>query len=172
MTGAPEILPTPVEEIPHIILREQAWKDYYERKKERICSRCGQYSKYEIISSSHTTNIGLRNANNEEFYEIEYKINTTPIINKNSNDSTWGNLCNRCRDHTLGLKAYPLSSSKVDTEDELTRLKSRERVRQTFQDDDIKKAKTKLNKERREGDIPVKKPSRAGNPTNPNDQQK
>lgn len=150
MTGAPELLPAITEQTPHIILRDQVWEDYYYQQRQRICSRCGQYSKYEIIHSSHVINQGLKNQHNEEFFEVEFAINTTAIINKNSNNSEWGNLCNRCRNHILGQEAYPLSSSKADIDKELTRLKTRERARRILQDDDIKNTKTKLNKERRE----------------------
>jgi len=132
-------------------LRNQVWDDYFQRKKDRICSRCGDYSKYEIIETHFPTQRDLNEHYGFDFYTVEYKIKTTRILNKNSiEDGEWGNLCHKCKDHILGKSMHDLSSSKEDIEFEIHDLRQNERKRQLYQDDDIKKARAAFNKERRE----------------------
>jgi hypothetical protein len=116
----------------------------------KVCSRCGDYSKYQVVSKRREIQRELNENTDSDFYVIDYEIKKTPVTNINSNDSDWGNLCNRCRKHVLGLERYDLESSPTDVEDEIIELKQKERWRQLKQDDEIKKARMAFNKARRE----------------------
>jgi len=133
------------------ILRNQVWENYYKDRKDRICSRCGSYQKYKIIDDKYPTAHELNSKYGYDFYLIEYKLEITEVRNINSlGDATWGNVCNKCKDHVLGIKPYLLDSSLSDIEFELRDLRNKESNRRLFQEDKIKAAKTKANKERRE----------------------
>lgn len=132
------------------MIRDYVWEDYRHRQKEKSCSRCGQYNKYEITEEVIRNKYKDLEKQGYNFYDKEYEIKTTPIINKNSIDSDWGNLCKRCQLHIRGIEEYLLSPSITAAEHELARLRSAERMRQIYQDDDVKKAKAEINKEHRE----------------------
>jgi hypothetical protein len=177
MTPAPEILPSITELTPSIILRDQAWEDYHYMRANHICSRCGDYSRYEIIETQLPTQRDLNEYYGYNFYTIEYKIQVTRILNKNSlSAGDWGNLCHKCKNHILGIAMHDLSSSKEGIESKIRELKTNERKRQSYQDEDIKKARAKFNKERREnnttnGGKPASKEYVKLNPNDKNNNQ-
>jgi hypothetical protein len=131
-------------------LRDQVWQDYFKMRDNRVCSRCGNYSRYQVVSKRREIQRELSDSEGHDFYVIDYEIKKTPITNQNSNDSEWGNLCTRCRKHVLGLERYDLESSPTDVETEIIGAKQQERWRQIKQDDEIKKARMAFNKARRE----------------------
>lgn len=157
-------------------LRNQVWKDYRKDREDKLCSRCGSYTKYEIISNiySHPTTKDLNGKYNYDFYIIDYTINATNIRNKDSlGDVEWGNVCKHCREHILGTTKYPLDSSQKDAERELHRLKMKEHTRRIEQDTEITNARKELNKARRDNNQDEFKKQRNGieHPTiNPNEQ--
>jgi len=131
--------------------RDSIWADYYYRKNHRICSRCGDYNKYEIEEFRQPIERDLNEHFGCDFYIMTYKINTTRILTNNSlEESAWGSICNRCSDHILGRGYYPLSSSFEDADYEVQDMKKNERKRQLDQEDEIKKLRKLFNKERRE----------------------
>lgn len=132
------------------MIRDYVWEDYRHRQKEKSCSRCGQYNKYEITETINRQGYKEFEKHGYDFYDKEYEIKTTPIINKNSIDSDWGNLCQRCQLHIRGIEEYVLSPSITETEHALARLRASERTRYMYQSDDVKKAKAEINKEHRE----------------------
>lgn len=132
-------------------LRDQVWRDYYYRRQNRICSRCGDYNRYEIQESRQPTERDLSEKYGCDFYTMNYKIKTTRILTNNSlTESDWGCLCQHCKDHTLGKSFYDLFNSKEDAEYEIQDMRQNERKRQLKQDDEIKKLRKEFNKERRE----------------------
>ena len=131
-------------------LRDQVWTNYFHMKRDRICSRCGDYNKYEIVRTEYPVQAELNKHYGHNFYMVDYKIQVTRILNKNSLDVEWGNVCSRCKDHILGKAMHDLSSSQEDIEWEIRDIRQNERTRQLYQDDDIKKARAAFNKERRE----------------------
>jgi hypothetical protein len=151
MTPAPEILPALKDITPSIVLRDEVWKDYYHRKTNRICSRCGDYNKYEIEGTSQPIERELGEKYSCNFYIMNYKINTTRILTNNSlEESAWGSICHKCSDHVLGRAYYPLDSSLEDAEHEMQDMKQNEHDRQRKQEDEIKNLRKQFNKERRE----------------------
>ena len=151
-------------------LRDQVWKDYYHRRQHRICSRCGDYSKYGIEEIKRHTEIDLNYRYGTDFHTTEYKIKTTRILTEQSLDSTWGCLCSKCQDHIRGRKEYFLDSSLEDIELELHDMKANEQKRQLRQEDEIKKLRKDFNKERREnGSSSSGKPVKDYVQLNPND---
>lgn len=148
-------------------LRNQVWANYYNMTKDRICSRCGDYSKYEIVETKAPTSPDLNRRYGYDFYVKTYDITTTRILNKNSNDSKWGNVCSKCKDHILGKAKHPISSSQLEAERELQFLRLQEHKRQLLQNEEIEAARKEYNKERREnGGRPIKDLPKL----NPNDQ--
>lgn len=141
------------------ILRDQVWKDYRKDRENNLCSRCGSYTKYEIIEQTYPTAEELNTKYGYNFFIIEYSIKKTEIRHDNSLGGVeWGNICNPCRDHMLGIASHPIQSSQSDTEKEIQRLKRKETTRRLFQEDKVKAAKAAINKERREnGELPIKK---------------
>lgn len=132
-------------------LRNQVWDDYYYRQQNRICSRCGDYNKYDIEQIIQPIERDLNEKYDCDFYLTTFKIKTTRILTRDSlSETDWGCLCQRCKDHTLGKQAYFLSSSLEDAEFELQDMKQNERKRQLKQEDEIKKLRKQFNKERRE----------------------
>lgn len=151
MTPAPTLLAAMLEEIPSVILRDQVWDDYYYMRANQICSRCGDYSKHEIIEVRQPIERDLNERYGYDFHTMHYSIKTTRILTKQSlQDSDWGSLCSKCKEHVLGRNYYPLSSSKEDAESELRDMKKNELRRQQQQTDKIKSLRKELNKERRE----------------------
>lgn len=147
----PVTLDIPILELTNAeIAKNTVWEDYRYRQKNKICSRCGQYNKYEITEKILYVQKDLNDRYGYNFHEKEYDIKSTTVLNKNSLDSDWGGLCKRCQLHVSGFEKYPLSASRADAERELSRLKTTERTRQMYQDDDIKTARVEFNKERRE----------------------
>lgn len=148
-------------------LREQVWIDYYEKRRKRVCSRCGDYNKYEIEATEQPIERELNEYFNMNFYLRFYKIKATRILTKNSlEDSAWGDVCNKCKNHILGQIPYYLDNSLEDMEIELQDLKQNERKRQLKQEDEIKKLRKEFNKECRENGS---KPKKRHEQTNPND---
>lgn len=132
-------------------LKEQVWSDYYFRKSNRICSRCGDYNKYEIEENRQPIERDLKDYFGVEFFLMSYKIKATRILTKDSLEETaWGCVCQKCKDHILGRGYYDLASSLEDAEFELADIKQNERNRQIKQDDEIKKLRKQFNKDRRE----------------------
>jgi hypothetical protein len=131
-------------------LRSRVWGEYYYERGYKICSRCGNYSRYEIIPTKIPTNRDLNEHYGLDFHNMDYKINTIRVLNKNSNDSDWGNICNKCRLHIMGKIENLLDNSLSKAENELGRLKQKERTRRMFQDDEIREAAAALRKENKE----------------------
>lgn len=132
-------------------LRDQVWTDYYFKKSNRICSRCGDYNRYEIEEFEQPIERDLNEKYGTEFYIMQYKIKTTRILTKLSLAETdWGSICSRCKDHQLGRNPYLISSSLEDAEFEMQDMKQNERKRHLNQEDEIKKLRKEFNKERRE----------------------
>lgn len=132
-------------------LRNQVWKDYRRDREDHLCSRCGSYTKYEIIEKEIPIHKDLRDNYSYNFYHIEYELKPTHIRNKDSLGSVeWGHICTTCRDHILGKAPYPLKSSQKEAEKEIQILRKQEHKRRLFQDDEITAARKAVNKARKE----------------------
>ena len=170
-------------------LRDQVWDNYFYLRKNKMCSRCGKYQKYEISERKIPTSQDLNERYGHNFYLIEYKLESTSILNKNSNDSEWGNLCSKCKAHVTGITPNPLGASLLEVERELRELKEKENIRRMFQSDAIREASSKLRQdtitevesESESKSKPKDKPQstyrrlrrpRVGVTTNPNDVEK
>jgi hypothetical protein len=166
-------------------LRDQIWDDYFYLRKNKMCSRCGKYHRYDIAERKIPTSQDLNDRYGHDFHLIEYKLDKTSVVNKNSNDSEWGNLCNKCKAHVTGVTPNPLGASLLEVERELRELKEKENIRRMFQSDAIREASNKLRKDTEnianetntDNDKPknnhkrIRRP-KVGLPTNPNDVKK
>ena len=133
------------------LLRDRVWEDYHKMRSDRVCSRCGNYCKYEIIEKIIPTARELNERYGHNFHIKHYELKSTTVMNKNSLDREWGSICNKCRDHILGIKPFPLSSSRLKAEQDLVSLKKTERLRLLYQEDEIRDARARVNKSRRDG---------------------
>jgi hypothetical protein len=166
-------------------LRDQVWDEYFYLRKNKMCSRCGKYHRYDIAERKIPTSQDLNDRYGYDFHLIEYKLEKKSVVNKNSNDSEWGNLCNKCKAHVTGVTPNPLGASLLEVERELRELKEKENIRRMFQSDAIREASNKLRKDTEnianetntDNDKPknnhkrIRRP-RVGVTTNPNDVEK
>lgn len=152
-------------------LRNQVWKDYFKNKEDKICSRCGLYNKYEVIELKKPAGGNLNERYGYNFYLIDYELKITEIRNKNSlADSDWGSICQKCKNHILGIKPYELNSDREAAEFEILDLRKNEAKRRLLQEDSVKAARKEANKalrENNEGEYIQKR--KQVQQTNPND---
>lgn len=147
-------------------LRDSVWKSYHKDREDRLCSRCGSYTKYEIVEKEIPIHKDLKDGYNYNFYVIEYELKPTHIRNKNSlGDVEWGHICTACRNHILGIAPYPLNSSQREAEKEIQQLRKKEHKRRLFQDDEISEARKAVNKARKENRNDEFKQERREHPT-------
>ena len=166
-------------------LRDQVWDEYFYLRKNKMCSRCGKYHRYDIAERKIPTSQDLNDRYGYDFHLIEYKLEKKSVVNKNSYHVEWGNLCNKCKAHVTGVTPNPLGASLLEVERELRELKEKENIRRMFQSDAIREASNKLRKDTEnianetntDNDKPknnhkrIRRP-KVGLPTNPNDVKK
>jgi len=166
-------------------LRDQVWDEYFYLRKNKMCSRCGKYHRYDIAERKIPTSQDLNDRYGYDFHLIEYKLEKKSVVNKNSYHVEWGNLCNKCKAHVTGVTPNPLGASLLEVERELRELKEKENIRRMFQSDAIREASNKLRKDTEnianetntDNDKPknnhkrIRRP-RVGVTTNPNDVEK
>jgi len=155
------------EKTPGEKLRHQVWENYYFERSNKICSRCGNYSRYEIEENKSPIYTDLNHLYGLGFYNLEYSIKSIPVLTKNSNDSEWGNICHKCRLHIMGKVENLLDAPLEDAEAELSRLRQRERVRRMYQDDKINAAKARRRKEDKEREEARQKEAEANGDNKP-----
>lgn len=130
------------------VLRENVWKDYRNRRQNKICSRCGIYHKHWITSDKTRIRVDL--CSDDKFYLKTYSITSKRIVNKNSLDDDFYDVCKRCQDHITGKQQYLLSEPLEELEAELVRLRQSERLRRHEQESEIRNARKEAVKYRKE----------------------
>lgn len=118
-----------MQSLDHLEIRDKLWADYYRRKQNHVCNRCGAFGEYAINKTISYPKV-LGYPDQKKFYYITYSIteNRIEIANSLGNEEFYG-ICKRCQDHITGKKQYPLKENLADVEATILELRDQEKSR-------------------------------------------
>lgn len=141
-------------------IRENVWQEHWQRKRDKICNRCGDCVRYYVASEQVQKRVPEDyGAPPDRYYLIHYSIAKEQIDTNNIVTSDWYQICDKCINHVRGKKVFQLGNNLDSAKAELEIKMAEEMKRRHNQDMRIKLFGKKLKiKKEGEAHLPKLKP--------------